>query len=155
MQEIREGKKASQIASWEDYESDFQSWLLASEQSEARFQDATVDALGQLPFPIDVRFATQLELLESLNNSEWAEQNGLAEQDLNELRASGHFRLAKMSAERDDRDGVLEHLRQCLEQSVEDYDVERLQADETLQPWNSDEEFQELYANYSTEEDEI
>lgn len=59
-----------------------------------------------------------------------------------------------MSAERDDRDGVLEHLQQCLEQGVENYGVEQLKSDETLQSWNSDEEFEELYAEYSTEEGE-
>lgn len=151
-QELLDGKKVCKIDNWDSIDSGFREWLFATEHSLAKFQDLTVETLWRLPIPAEVRVTMQEDLLESLAKSDSPLVVGLEPQEITDMVSIGHFRLAKMAAERDDRGGVLTHLRSCLEQDSEAITVSRLLDDETIRAWNNDAEFQELYAMHKSEE---
>ena len=121
----------------------------------AKFQDATIDVLWRFPVPAELRWRLQEDLLkqlEQLEGNSALTTSGLENDEVKELVAAGHFRLAKIAAEKDDRDLVLMHVRACLETRSEAVQVKRLQEDQLFQDWNNDPEFQDLYTEFTRKE---
>jgi hypothetical protein len=68
---------------------------------------------------------------------------------IRDLVAVGYFRLAKMSAEQDDRDGVLEFVKRSLEQRSPEVSVATYKQDELIRAWNNDEAFDSVYQDFA------
>jgi serine/threonine protein kinase len=148
--EILRGKTVCGITDWGTIESDYRFWLEAADASFATFRDRTVDALWRLPVPSSVRFQLQENLVRDLTHSSTATSSEDTESVRNEMIAQGLFRLAKMSAERDDRAAVLRFARESLSRNAQNVTIETMQHDDQLSAWNTDAEFQEIYSEFAT-----
>jgi hypothetical protein len=121
-------------------------WFDLVDGPDVRFLDATVDVVWQLPTPVDLRIRLGEELVQRLGAAAPA---GLSADDARHLLGFAHFRLAKFRAEKDDRDGVLRHLRAALSQRLVDLTPQTCRDDDTLKAWNDHADFVRLYAEFS------
>ncbi len=142
--EISDGKKACRIEDWEDVSGSFGEWLQASDQSLLVFTDQTIDVIWRFAIPESVRSKLQLDLIQDLAAEANSPTPSISEDDRRSLLAAGYFRMAKMAAERDDRQGVLNYTKLCLALQSPSVTIEFFQQDEMLQAWNGDAEYRSL-----------
>jgi hypothetical protein len=76
----------------------------------------------------------------------------LSNEEQRNLLAMGNFRMAKMAAERDDREGVLHFTRESLELRSPDCSQDHFEQDEILQAWTNDSAYRALLNDYRGED---
>jgi tetratricopeptide (TPR) repeat protein len=128
---------------------DFQQWFSMARDPLSRYLNATVTVLAYLPVPSDVRVRLSEELLKRLANPALMQQDNLPAEEVQSLKGWTHVRLAQAYAEKEDRARVLQHVREALALRVPDLTPETLRGDGTLSPWNEDEEFKAVYAEFA------
>lgn len=150
--ELLHGRSACMLDDWETVAGSFGEWLNAVHQSPAVFRDQTIETLWRFAVPESIRSQLQTDLLADLAQRADEVAPGLPEEDRRDLLAAGFFRMAKLAAERDDRDDVLRYTRSCLELRSPQWNPSQFQQDELLQAWNGDDEFRALLDEHAEEE---
>jgi serine/threonine protein kinase/tetratricopeptide (TPR) repeat protein len=123
-------------------------WISHANGSTTKFQHAIVDVLWQLPTPVDLRINIANEVIKRASDPEICKQEGIIPRDAAAIRAFVHWRLAKFSAEKSDRDGVYRHAMAALREKADDMHAGKFRDDEMLRVYNSDPDFIELYLKY-------
>jgi predicted Ser/Thr protein kinase len=121
-------------------------WLDVVDAPDVRFLDATVDVVWQLPTPVDLRIKLAEELVQRLNSPP---PMGLTAAEHRHMQGFNHLRLAKFRAEKDDRDGVVRHLRLALGLRLDDLTPDVCRNDDSLKAWNDHPDFVRLYAEFA------
>jgi hypothetical protein len=101
---------------------------------------ATLDVLSKVATPVDLRIQAANELLSHIAKS--------GNKDLAQVRGWTYFRLAKFSAEKVDREGLLRNVRLALQERLVDLAPQKFREDDALKDWNKDEAFVKLYAEF-------
>ena len=125
---------------------DYQWWYALAEAGSLGFLHGTIDVIGASP--VDVRVRLIEELLRRLADGEIVKAEAVPADEVKALKARAHFRRARCAAEKEDRAGVLAHLRKALAQRQADLTPKQAREDEQLKAWNDDPEFQKLYAEF-------
>ena len=131
---------------------DFQQWFSLASDTTSRFLNATITVLYYLPVPGDVRVKLSEELLRRLVAPALVQEDNLPADEVANLKGWTHVRLAEAYAEREDRARVLQNVREALAQKVPELTPQFFREHGTLSPWNEDEEFKTLYAEYDPHE---
>jgi tetratricopeptide (TPR) repeat protein len=131
---------------------DFQQWFSLASDTTSRFLNATITVLYYLPVPSDVRVKLSEELLKRVVAPALVQEDNLSAEEVANLKGWTHVRLAEAYAEREDRARVLQHVREALSQKVPGLTPQFFREHGTLSPWNEDEEFKTLYAEYGPHE---
>jgi tetratricopeptide (TPR) repeat protein len=125
---------------------EYQWWYALAEAGSLRFLHGTIDVIGASP--VDVRIGLIEELLRRLADGELVKTEAVGADEVKGIKAQAHFRRARCAAEKEDRAGVLAHLRQALAQRHIDLTPKQAREDEQLKAWSTDPEFQKLYAEF-------
>jgi hypothetical protein len=120
----------------------------AAKAPSIRFLNATAEVLNYLPVADGLRVTLAEEVLKNLNDPAAAPKEGLAADEARSIKGWTHFRLAVASASKNDRPGVLAHVREALGQRAPDLGPDAFRNDPTISPWNGDEEFAKLYREF-------
>src|SRR5262249_45049432 len=80
------------------------------------------------------------DLLQRLGDAA-ASQDGLKEDQVRDLKGWTHFHLAQVCAQKEDRPGVLEHVRAALQLNVPDLTPQTCRQDGAIGAWNEDKGF--------------
>jgi tetratricopeptide (TPR) repeat protein len=151
-QDLLDGKRTYH-AHWPPQGS-YSNWCDAATGPPTKFLEATVDLLGYMPTPVDLRIRLQEELLRRLTGPDASLRDGLNPDELRSLTAGGHYRLAKYWADKDDRANVLKHIRSALEFRLDEITPQRCRDDAVFKAWNNEDEFVKLYAEFEKKKDE-
>jgi hypothetical protein len=123
-------------------------WLSKVGASTSEFLAATRDFLDNYSVPPDVRLRLGQELLQRLADGGLVAQDALKDEQVRDLKGWAHFHLAQVCAQKEDRPGVLQHVREALQLHVPDLTPQSCRADGTLSAWNEDKDFVALYTEF-------
>jgi serine/threonine protein kinase len=126
----------------------YSDWLSKVGASTSEFLAATRDFLDNYSVPPDVRLRLGQELLQRLGDAGLVTQDGLKDEQVRDLKGWAHFHLAQVCAQKEDRPGVLKHVREALQLHVPDLTPQSCRADGTLSAWNEDKDFVALYTEF-------
>jgi tetratricopeptide (TPR) repeat protein len=126
----------------------YQDWLTQAGASTTEFLAATRDLLDGYAVPPDLRLRLGRDLLQRLGDAAVVAQDGLKDDQVRDLKGWTHFHLAQVCAQKEDRPGVLQHVRAALELHVPDLTPQTCRQDGTLGAWNEDKEFVALYGQF-------
>ena len=99
---------------WPPADSIYTQWCGAVSGPPAKFLDATISILWNLPTPADVRIRLEDQLVKGLTGPDDAQRRGIPPAEIRSMTGWSHYRLARFWAERDDRANVLKHTRLAL-----------------------------------------
>jgi tetratricopeptide (TPR) repeat protein len=126
----------------------FGNWYArANEGSFSKFLYATQDLLDCVPVTADLHVRLAREVLGRLDDAGIVAAEGLAAEAPG-LKGWTHFRLAASCANQNDRQGVLEHVKQALGMKLADLVPKTFRDDPTFRAWNENEEFRKLYQQF-------
>jgi serine/threonine protein kinase len=120
----------------------------ANEDSLTRYLSATMDVVGSLAVADEIRNRLAQEILKRLGNTQLVAEEKLAEDEVRGMKGWAHFRLAISAAAQNDRQGVLEHVREALGMKLADLTPKTFREDPTFGTWNEDAEFVALYKQH-------
>jgi tetratricopeptide (TPR) repeat protein len=123
-------------------------WITHVNGSTTKFLHAVVDVLWQLPTPVDLRISIANEVVKRASDPEICRQEAITPKDAAAIRAFVHWRLAKFSAEKSDRDGVFKHAKAALIEKADDMHAGKFRDDEMLRDYNADPDFVKLYMEF-------
>jgi tetratricopeptide (TPR) repeat protein/predicted Ser/Thr protein kinase len=126
----------------------YAAWFDTSAGSTTEFLDAAQDVCQQMPVTVDLRIQLSTTVLQRLADTAVVKQDGLQPEQVNRIRGWTHYRLALAHAGKEDRDGVLRHVREGLQARLPDLTPKAIREDATLRQWNADQEFVKLYEQY-------
>jgi tetratricopeptide (TPR) repeat protein len=127
----------------------FKEWLVqASTAPLTKYAYATSDVLTYLPVAEDQKIRLAEIALRRLDDPKLAQEEGLADEDRRGMKGWIHQRLATSFAAKNDRQGVLQHVRAALELRRPDLIPKTFRDDAALGAWNADPEFEKLYREF-------
>jgi serine/threonine protein kinase len=126
----------------------YRDWLTQAGASTTEFLAATRDLLDSYAVPPDLRLRLGRDLLQRLGDAAVVAQDGLKDDQVRDLKGWTHFHLAQVCAQKEDRPGVLQHVRAALQLHVPDLTPQTCRQDGTLGAWNEDKEFVALYGQF-------
>jgi tetratricopeptide (TPR) repeat protein len=132
----------------------YATWCETTAGPATKFLDATVELIGVLPTPPDLRIRLQEELIRRLTGPDTALRDGLDADEVRALTAWGHYRLARFWADKDDRANVLKHIRLALAFRLDDLNPQLFRDDAVFKAWNNEDEFTKLYLEFDKKKDE-
>jgi serine/threonine protein kinase len=129
----------------------FHDWFVqANTASLTRYAYATSDVLGNLPVPEDQRIRLAETVLQRLDDPKFAQPEGIADEEIRSMKGWTHYRLASSFAAKNDKPGVLQHVRAALALRRPDLTAKTFRDDPALSAWNDDEEFKKLYQQFES-----
>lgn len=145
--DLLDGKKVYRGKSWPPPGS---CWMICRDVLKAPtvYLDTALDFVGNFPTTNDTKVKLGEEVLRRVTGPDDALRKGIPDNELKEFVGWGHFRQAKLYAEKDDRAAVLKHVRAALAAKLSDLPPEKFRTDGNLKAWNDDPEFQKLYAEF-------
>jgi hypothetical protein len=127
----------------------FHDWFVqASTAPPTKYAYATSAVMAYLPVAEDQRIRLAETVLKRLDNPRLAQEERLADQELRIMKGWTHYRLASTFAAKNDREGVLRHVREALSLRVPDLTARTFREDQALGAWNADPEFVKLYQGF-------
>ncbi len=134
---------------WPPAESIYTQWCGAVSGPPAKFLDATISVLWNLPTPADMRIRLEDQLVKALTGPDDAQRRGIPPAEIRSMTGWSHYRLARSWAERDDRANVLKHARLALQLHLPNLGVDTFKDDPVIQAWNNEDDFVRLYAEFA------
>jgi tetratricopeptide (TPR) repeat protein len=127
----------------------FNDWFIrASTAPPTKYAYATADVLGYLPAAEDQRIRLAETVLKRLDNPKLVQDERLADEEVRSMKGWTHYRLATTFAAKNDREGVLRHVREALSLRRPDLTPRTFREDQALGAWNDDPEFVKLYREF-------
>jgi hypothetical protein len=124
----------------------FNDWFVqANTAPMTKYAYATSDVLGNLPVAEDQRIRLAETILQRLDDPKLAQEEGIADEAIRSMKGWTHYRLASSFAAKNDKPGVLQHVRAALALRRPDLTAQTFRDDQALSAWNDDEEFKKLY----------
>jgi tetratricopeptide (TPR) repeat protein len=146
--DMLDGKRRYRGA-WPPADSIYTEWCGSVSGPPAKFLDATISVLWNLPTPADLRIRLQDQLVKALTGPDDAQRRGIPPAEIRTMTGWSHYRLARFCAERDDRANVLKNARLALQLRLPNLGVDRFKDDPVIQAWNNEDEFVRLYAEFA------
>ncbi|MBV8308978.1 MAG: hypothetical protein JO344_01130, partial [Planctomycetaceae bacterium] len=134
---------------WPPADSIYTQWCGSVSGPPAKFLDATISILWNLPTPADVRIRLEDQLVKALIGPDDTQRRGIPPAEIRTMTGWSHYRLARFWAERDDRANVLKNARLALQLRLPNLSVDTFKDDPVIQAWNNEDDFVRLYAEFA------
>jgi tetratricopeptide (TPR) repeat protein len=121
----------------------FNEWLNQAHASTSDYLEASSEVQDHLPVGVDQRIQLSQALLQRLEDENAVRDDGLAPEAVRGKRAWACFRLARLSAEKDDRPAALRYCEQALQANIPEVNADKLR-NEAVGRWKDEEDFVKL-----------
>jgi serine/threonine protein kinase len=129
--------------------STFNDWLVKANKAPlSKYIYSTSDVLGYLPVAEDQRIRLAETVLKRLDDPKLMQEETLGDDEIKSMKGWTHYRLATSFAAKNDRQGVLQHVRAALELCRPDLTAKTFREDQALSAWNGDPDFAKLYQEF-------